>query len=252
MLSRQEYKFLVNNDLLNDLRNDLKPYVQIDNFADMMPKKEYSVRSIYFDTSGLDCFSEKIEGIKVRKKFRLRGYNENDEGNVLFWEIKRKYNSYIEKNRAPFHYKNLEAVIGHKKLNKSILSSENGSEIKDAKRFLYNYYRKGLRPVALVVYEREAFISKFNSFLRITFDKNLRSILLPNIKDIYSKNQLKYALPGYFILEIKFNAGFPSWLTRIVQKYELNRRALSKYTMSLDSHKAPTHFSQIMFKEFHH
>ena len=250
MAKKLEYKFLVPTNRLDSLRADIKPFVKLDPFAEKGDANEYTVRSIYFDTSGLECFSEKIEGIKIRKKFRLRGYNTKSDESVLFWEIKRKYNNYIDKNRAPFLYKNLESVIGDKKLKKGIISSGNGKEVADAKRFLYNYYRKGLRPVVLVIYDREAFHSKFDPSFRVTFDKNLRSSLLPSIKDLYNNNHIKFGMPGYFIFEVKFFRGMPSWIINILKKYELNRRALSKYTICLDSHKAPKIFSQIMFQEF--
>ena len=123
------------------------------------------------------------------------------------------------------------------KLQDNILSNGNGKELADAMRFFYNYHSKALRPTILIIYDREAYFSKFDPTLRITFDKNLRSILSPMKKDVYSNRHAKYAMPGVFILEVKFVQGLPSWMTNIIQKYELNRRAISKYTISIDSYQ---------------
>jgi len=56
----------------------------------------------------------------------------------------------------------------------------------------------------LIVYNREAYYSKFNTELRITFDKNLRSKISTSTDDLFSRHKSVYSLTDYFILEIKF------------------------------------------------
>lgn len=237
MAKKIEYKFLIPENKLDDLRADLKPFTELDKYAENDGRNEYTVRSIYYDTPGFQCYVEKKEGIKVRKKYRLRGYNEEAPDNVMFLEIKRKYNNYIRKNRAPFLYKNINSVLTENRLTENILSNGNGKELSDAKRFFYNYHTKALRPVVLVIYEREAFFSKFDPTFRLTFDKNLRSVISPLKDDVYCAKKAKYAMPGYFIFEIKFVDSLPVWIINILKKYSLTRRALSKYTITIDSHK---------------
>ena len=94
----------------------------------------------------------------------------------------------------------------------------------------------------MVTYEREAFYSKHDSTLRITFDKNLRSKPLPKISELFDDTLLKYSMPGNFILELKFFNGFPTWLQKIVKRFELSRRAISKYTICVDSHDELSRF----------
>ena len=69
---RLEYKFLVPKDKLNDLREALRPFVLIDEYADKESEKEYTVRSINNDKKKLDEYHDKIAGIKIRKKIRMR------------------------------------------------------------------------------------------------------------------------------------------------------------------------------------
>lgn len=238
MSYRLEYKFLVPVFLIDSIRADIYPYMNLDPFAKKQNSGEYTVRSIYYDTPKFDCYHEKIEGIKVRKKYRIRGYNIPEQDKVAFLEIKRKYNNHIDKNRAPINNQNLLSFLTSQNLDKYILSfSGNGKEKNDAIRFLFHYYRDRLNPVILINYEREAFVGRFDSTFRITFDKNLRSAAYPSLESLYKEDQMTYALMNYFILEVKFYSGLPTWIKSILTRYNFSRKSLSKYTICLDSHK---------------
>lgn len=237
-LMRLEYKFLVPTYLINELRNSIKPFVFLDEYADREVNKEYTVHSLYLDTMKLDDYHEKLAGIKIRKKLRIRGYNLPDADSIVFLEIKRKYENHISKNRAPLLYSNLEDILKSADCDKYLLKRKNYLEAKnDASKFFYLSKTKNYSPVILINYEREAYFSKNDSTLRITFDKKLRSLPFPKISDIYFDKQLKYSSPGKFILEIKFFNGFPSWLQRIISRYDLKREAVSKYTICVDTHQ---------------
>jgi len=248
MAKRLEYKYLVPISLADSIREDMRPYVAMDQFAEKQNAKEYTVRSVYYDTPRFDCYSEKIEGLKVRKKFRIRGYDIPDKNSVVFLEIKRKYNNFIDKDRAPFLWKNMDEFFLYRDLDQHIISvSGNGKEKGDAGKFLYHYYSRALQPTVLVIYDREAFFGKFNKSLRFTFDKNIRSTLFPSLDMLYEEEQIKYAMPKYFIFEVKFYSGLPSWIQSIIKRYQLPRMALSKYTICIDSHKSPKKFKRGMY-----
>jgi hypothetical protein len=235
-LMRLEYKFLVPTDIINELRNSIRPFVFLDEYADRETNKEYTVHSLYLDTMKLDDYHEKLAGIKIRKKLRIRGYNLPDTDSIVFLEIKRKYGNHISKNRAPLLYSNLEDILKTSDCDKYLLKRKNYLEAKnDACKFFYLSKKKNYSPVILINYQREAYFSKNDSTLRITFDKKLRSKPFPKISDIYLDQQLKYSMPGKFILEIKFFNGFPSWLQTIIRRYDLKREAVSKYTICVDS-----------------
>ena len=238
MCYRLEYKFLVPVSLIDSIRADINPFVNLDPFAKKQNSGEYTVRSIYYDTPKFDCYHEKIEGIKVRKKYRIRGYNLPEQNKIAFLEIKRKYNNHINKNRAPIFNQNLKPFLISRDLDKHILSfSGNGKEKNDAQRFLFHYYRFRLKPVVLINYEREAFVGRFDSSFRITFDKNLRSAAFPSLESLYKEDQMKYVLMNYFILEVKFHSGLPKWIKSILTRSNLSRKSLSKYTICLESHR---------------
>jgi len=241
---RREYKYLVLQKDIDRLRNRILPFVNADGFV--RDDNQYTVRSIYFDSSTLKYYNEKIDGIKIRKKLRIRGYNTKVDESIIFLEIKRKFENHIGKNRSALKYHNLNDLLKTKDLESYCLT-ENGFEnsISDGEKFLHHIHKSSLRPIILIVYEREAYFSKFDTGLRLTFDKNLRYFLFPSLDRLYTEEDLKYTMPKYFIFEIKFANGFPGWLQSILRDMNISRMALSKYTMCLDTEKV---FNPVSFK----
>lgn len=235
---RLERKYLVPIDQLGWLRKRISPFVKPDEFArESNDCREYTVRSIYFDTAGRDDYHQKVEGLKTRKKVRLRGYNQPDDDAVLFLEIKRKQAQRVWKNRAPFPQRHCRALFTTGDVDRYVpeVPQRPGAR-DDARRFFYHIHRRSMRPSALVVYEREPFVGVFEPDLRITLDKNLRSIIQPELGDLFTDSFQKYGTPGDFILEVKYDKVMPSWIKSIIQEIRLWREALSKYVISLDSH----------------
>jgi hypothetical protein len=214
------------------------PFLELDQFAEAGDLNQYTVRSIYFDTAKYDFYFEKIEGIKNRKKVRLRGYNEEHADNTVFLEIKRKYNVPIIKYRAPVLFSDAQDMFKDKTINGQILFSDTFPKgIENSKRFFYQLFSKNLRPVVLIVYEREAYLSKFDSTVRLTFDKNLRSKAYPTIDSLYMEDKLNASLMDHFIMEVKFNRTFPAWLNPIISRFSLRKQSASKYVISMDHNR---------------
>jgi len=234
MAGRIEYKYLLPNALIPRVRAEMTPHVE----ADLPPGQdsaEYTVRSAYFDTPNFDCYEEKADGLKMRNKFRVRGYGRGGQKSVVFLEIKRKCDAFIEKHRAPLSHDDLEAFFATRDIEKYIRGAS-GPAKEDALRFLYHYCRHGLRPSVLVVYDREAYKGKFDPSLRITFDKNVRGASFPSLAELFDDDRLQIALKGYCIFEVKFfRYALPSWVRTLISRYELPRLALSKYAICLDS-----------------
>ncbi len=242
---RYEYKYIVHNKYLTPLREEIAPFLELDKFAEADDINQYTVRSIYFDSPAFDFYFEKIEGIKNRKKVRLRGYNQHEFNETVFLEIKRKYDIPIIKYRAPLIYKDAVNIFKQQDLNGFAVDKfMNMDGYQNSKRFFYQVFSKNLRPVVLVVYEREAFFSKFESTVRVTLDKHLRGIGYPNLEKLYDEKGLSSALDNHFILEIKFNNRFPAYLNPAIAKYGLRKQSASKYVMTMDSCKVVRHLSK--------
>lgn len=244
MASRLEYKYLVPENLLSKIRSVVLNYMNYDPYAEIRPHKDYTVRSIYLDTADLLCYREKYEGYKIRNKYRIRVYNESRVDSSVFLEIKRKNENFISKDRAKLYLKDLQSLLFSKNVEEYLIVRADGKgDFEEAKKFLFHYYSKQLIPLSLVVYEREAFMGKFGYDLRITFDKNLRGSVYPVYADIFEEKKLKYAFPNYFILEIKFHERLPVWIPQLINKFNLQRISISKYTNCIDINKNHMHFS---------
>ena len=232
---KYEFKYVVPVSLIDDLREAIRPYVELDKYALVMKDHEYTVRSIYFDTAHFDYYYEKIDGYKVRKKIRIRGYNQKLGDDAVFMEIKRKFKEPIEKDREQLTFEVMKRLVaGEGSRAFGDIADDHG--VNGAGKFLFHVYRNNLKPVVLVVYEREAYFDRFKTDVRITIDKNLRSTAYPSIDDLYSEEKVIPALKDRFIFEVKFKDYFPGWLRPIVGRLGMVRRSASKYVLCVDSH----------------
>jgi hypothetical protein len=232
---KYEFKYIVPVSQMDQLREAISPYVELDPYAEAMDAHEYTVRSVYFDTSRFDYFYEKVDGYKIRKKIRIRGYNQKQGDDTVFMEIKRKFKEPIEKDREKLTFEVMKRLMAGEG-SKAYGAEEDDHGVNGAGKFLYHVYRNKLKPVVLVIYEREAYFDRFKSEVRITIDKNLRSVAYPGIDDLFTEEKAIPALKDRFILEVKFFDHFPGWLRPITGRLGLVRRSASKYVMCIDSH----------------
>lgn len=237
MRLRYERKYLAPIHILDDLRMAISPFVRSDTMAKMTAGfPEYTVRSIYLDTPSRDAVYEKLEGLRNRKKLRIRGYDSFHEDNAVFLEIKRKISNRIGKNRAQIRYRNLLDVLDWGQVEESLIHPDHRN-LDDANKFLFNFKRYQMQPVNLIVYDREPYHGLMDAGVRITFDKNIRSRLFPTYHELYDDLDYEYPWKNHFILEIKyFDPPMPSWARSIVQQFGLKVQALSKYVEGYTCH----------------
>lgn len=232
---RFEYKFVVPVDQLDEMRAEMMSFVDCDKHAARMPRREYTVRSIYFETPRFDCYHEKVEGLKVRRKLRIRAYNAQEADSIAYLEIKKRMDQRGAKHRSMVRVVDLEALFTDKDIRRYVLPGGNPDEAFDnAQRFFFHVERRAMKPLVLVTYEREAFQAKANPSLRITFDKNLRQMAFPSLENLFEEERVSVVVPRFFILEIKFDRGYAPWLQDIVRKHNAVHTRLSKYTTALE------------------
>jgi len=234
---RYELKYLVPNEKLTELREALMPLLDYDKFAGSRPQKEYTIRSVYYDSIKMEAYHEKDDGLKIRKKLRIRTYNELTDESIAFLEIKRKNEQFISKNRALFRFSDLDELLETGDIENYILKKDPES-IGDASRFLFHMNRSFMRPLICIIYEREAFMSKFDSNIRITFDKNVRTSSFRTFVDLFDESRVKEVIRGKFVLELKFSKTFSPALQRIISRFNLTRMAVSKYVIGIEADPA--------------
>jgi len=230
---REEFKYWVPPDRIEEIREMIGPFVSHDPHTN--GSSDYAVRSIYYDGIGFDFYYQKLEGLRLRKKLRVRGYNHTGPKSRVFFEIKHKLGRKVLKERASL---SLE-------LGKNILFYEDGVDSENqegwnrssrlaADRFVRLKHKLDLSPVILVVYDREAYVGRSDQKCRVTMDTNLRSSLFPTEEDLFRDNEFLQSANGDVILELKFNGGMPPWMLTMVKSQRLRPVSISKYCMCVE------------------
>lgn len=230
---RFEFKYLLNFEQLRKIRSFLKRYVIPDDFAQNTKNGFYEVISLYYDSPKFYYYWEKIDGVQKRKKIRLRTYKVDGQLiDYAFFEVKRKYDAIILKDRFLLtneDYKELMAKGNF--LNSSTM--ENSNKDKIIEEFQWEKGKHQLSPKILVVYNREPYLGKFNKNFRITFDYGLKA---REDDDLFYQGNNYFDVSGaQVIMEIKFNGKLPFYVQQIIDMYDLERIAYSKYCYSVES-----------------
>jgi len=238
---KYEFKYIVHKSKMDKLRQLILPFTKLDSNINEQEGNQYTVRSIYYDSPRFDFFFEKIEGVKNRKKIRVRGYGNTNENQNLFFEIKRKLNIPIVKDRMEMDYETAITTLNNG------FYKDDGQHPglgKDIQPFMFHLLHKRLSPVVLVIYDREAFFDRFDDSIRLTIDKNLRSLSYPYPEDIFSMNKTSISLKDHFIFEVKFKKHFPLWLKSIQASLGLVKQAASKYAICVDEHRLTQNYTK--------
>jgi len=231
---RYELKYHIPRNFIPDLRALIEPYAIHDPHCADLPGNNYTVRSIYFDSEDLRFYFDKLDSVRVRKKLRVRTYNLADDAAPAFLEIKRKIGRRGLKERLMLDIGEVDGAIGAEDVEE-VLPGLSFLSRKVLDRFRFNLRTRDMSPVVLVVYEREAFIGRENERYRVTFDQNIRSLINPQMEQMFVENELRQFEEEYFVLEMKFDERMPRWMTRVVRDLDLQSQSYSKYEYGIDA-----------------
>lgn len=182
----------------------------------------YRVSSLYFDTASDRALREKINGVNLREKFRIRYYNDN----LLFIKLEKKSKS---------------GGLGHKQSAlltltqvKGILSGDYESIMSSSDPLISEFYYKirteGLVPKKIVTYDREAFIYAPGN-CRLTMDRNLRTSL--SYHQFLDPKATLYNISNKItIFEVKYDHYLPDIVRMAIQVKNRSSAAFSKYAAS--------------------
>lgn len=219
---RHELKFLVTNVDKTELRNVLQHFCHHDRHA---IDGFYSISSLYFDDIYHTAYQEKLDGVEIRKKYRIRIYNCSDS--VISLECKYKNGQYIHKESVKLTRDEYDSILEG---NISFLLEKKEPL---AKEFYVDYKTALLRPCVNVVYEREPFIYDAGT-VRITFDENIRAARCTD--DLFDPSAPSWAVlpPGLLVLEVKFTGLLPERIRTIFLKCGYVQSQASKFCMCLE------------------
>lgn len=239
--NRYELKYVMDWSTYFRMKKDIEVLFKKDPFGDKNGK--YNVISLYYDTPALKFFQEKIDGEERRVKLRLRTYVHKDRIDNkrrmkqpdVFIEIKKKINKNVLKKRVYLDEKKAREFIENPSLGKPFMKlvDKKGKETLREVEYLKSIFK--LKPTIVVSYTRQAFVSKDNLNVRVTFDSNIR--YRRRDFSLKMKGGDNYLLPpNLLVMEIKYTDYFPLWLVQLIQKYECGIRTFSKYCTGIENY----------------
>lgn len=217
---RQEKKYFMNQITMQKLSQRLDPIMLQDKHNG---SQGYSIRSLYFDTPDERDYYEKIEGVAIRRKIRLRIYDPASSFAML--ELKQKEGNYQKKRSI--RISRADAV--------SLTSGSYSCLLSYPDPFASECYglmsRLCYRPKTVVEYRRKAYIAKENN-IRITLDHNIRAT--ETRFDLFDEHlNMCPVLDAYNgILEIKYNGFLLSYIKSLVNTADMSELSVSKYCLA--------------------
>ncbi|MBR6902670.1 MAG: polyphosphate polymerase domain-containing protein [Clostridia bacterium] len=162
-----------------------------------------------------------MESPVYKEKLRVRSYELAHSDSTVFVELKKKYDHIVYKRRIPLKTNQAEEWLSGK--TERPINSQIAKEID----YFLQFY-KTLKPAIFLSYEREAYFSKTNSDLRITFDENIlsRQTDMSLKADVSGEYVFPYELT---LMEIKCSGAMPKWLSKALSKNGLFKTSFSKY-----------------------
>jgi len=215
---RHELKFIMTPTNAHLLKKILGNLMEKDVNGDEHGR--YMVRSLYFDTINGSAFFDKLDGVEVRRKYRIRYYN--SDPSFIRLESKMKVNDLSHKTQERIDLKTAENLMKGE-IENTVLTPDSVLT-----QFVLEIKVKSLRPSVIVDYQRTAFIHKALD-VRITFDENIRSRIYDTALFKTQFGSVEVMEPQEVVLEIKYNEIIPQAIADVIRQVPMTRLAVSKY-----------------------
>lgn len=215
---RTEKKYSISQCQQSTLLYRLSSVMDTDKYSNI---NGYMVRSLYFDSIYDNDYFDKISGLEVRKKVRLRIYS--PEQTTVKLELKQKQGSAQKKTSLSISKKLAEEMIHGHYTGLLELNS-------DFALTFYQILETGLyRPKCIVEYRRIAFAEESND-TRITMDSEIG--MSPLCGRFFDKHLSLIPVRREPVLEVKYNGFLLSNIKQILDFADASELAISKYAMS--------------------
>ena len=217
---RQEKKYAINLVDALTLRRRLTPVMHGDvhNGA-----QGYSIRSLYFDTPSDRDFHDKVDGLELRRKIRLRIYSPQSDFAML--EMKQKQGPYQRKRSLRLTREDAQRLcLGDYRPLQAY-----------ADPFAAECYAlmhcQCYQPKAVVEYRRQAFVARENH-IRVTLDSQVAAT--ESSYDLFAGRLPLYPVldPFYTVLEVKYNGFLLSYMKDLLDLVGRSELSVSKYCLA--------------------
>ncbi len=225
---RFELKYVVTEDVAVAIRDFLGSYLELDENSVGKPNNSYPNHSIYLDSETLTLYWDVINGNKNRYKLRLRYYND-DPNAPVFFEIKRRSNDAILKQRGPVRRTAVPSLLAGQLPAPEHLMSDNPKHLVAVQRFCQLMMDLRAAPKTHVAYLREAWASPADNAVRVTMDRDVCTV--PHSTADLPVNIENPVMPwhGKVILELKFTGRYPNWFRELTQIFGVMQTGVAKY-----------------------
>lgn len=227
--NRFEIKYLIHEDRVPELRAELTDHMDADQNG---PHGGYPVTSLYYDTEQLRFYWEKIEGLRFRRKLRLRYYGDRSlltDTSPVYVEIKQRVNRVTQKRRICLPFAQAVALCAGRLPDDEFAGNGFVHEVASLVGNL------GLKPTVITGYHREAFVGRDADLgLRVTVDHRLHG----RDRDLHlgSPSTNSFIIPPQLsVLELKANERVPYWVTDLTARMNLQVVRISKYCRSVEA-----------------
>lgn len=213
---RHELKHEINVSDAIVLRQRLRAVAKPDPYA---RNGSYQVRSLYYDNLQDKALREKIDGVNMREKFRLRYYN--GDLSLIHLEKKQKLGGLTSKESVMVTKEEAQAIVAGD--GQFMASSPHGLVVE-----LYSKMKsQGLAAKTIVDYTREPFVYAPGN-VRVTLDYDIRTGL--GCTDFLNPDCVTVpAGDAVIILEVKWDAFLPDIIRDALQLSGCREGAYSKY-----------------------
>ena len=219
IMKRLENKYLVDSSTFHKLQRRISQFADLDEHNKLTDF--YTVSNLYYDTDDNDLIRTSISMPKYKEKLRLRAYGVPAETDLVYLEIKRKYNGVVSKRRTSFELREAYEFVTTGRIGQR--EYMNTQVLKELEYFIRLYAPS---PKLFLAYDRRAYEGE--NGLRISFDTNIRTRRydLEMEKGIYGDKLIDDDL---WLLEVKVNGAIPLWLTKALSEHKVYRQSFSKY-----------------------
>ena len=219
MQFRHEVKHEITGHDMLILRQRLRAVMKPDAHA---VNGRYEIRSLYFDNLDDKALREKLNGVNIREKYRIRLYNRDTS--VIHLERKYKHGSLGYKDSAALTPEQAQAIAR----GDIDWMSASGNDV--ILGFYTRMKNEGLRAKVIVDYTREPFVYAPGN-VRVTLDYDIRTGM--GCTDFLNPDCLTvHIMDDPCILEVKWDNFLPDVIRDAVQLDGRRSAAFSKYAAS--------------------
>lgn len=234
-IERYEYKYRVTPDVARAIRHALSGFCDLDAASDHGP---YLISSLYLDSPSRVLYRQSRDRRPHRLKLRVRRYAQSPP----FLEIKERHNRVVIKTRVPVDASLWPVLLYDAGAIQRYAppASERGK----LWRFLFHCLRLRVEPSAVVRYRRQAWVSRYDRYARVTFDHHLEALRALDysvpVQDglgwLPFDDPRRLGLPSSgVILELKCTTHVPAWMIDLVRRFNLQPLGFSKYAMAVET-----------------